>query len=296
MVDAHADGHRVAFNEAFRSMKGELGGHPEWDPKTYSDLRKHADGTPLGMLYVSFETFGWPTTVGEDKYAREAFILEIHQRKVSILEDLVVKGKIPLRDGAHALVSSAVAAGAKVALVTHTASAPNEGFTDLVLGHLGPELAASVLVCPVDNSPGGVSSDSDSEPATGDKLQKAVQRAAKDARMEAAYSAARVLKGVTVGAGVGASSQPGLTASWLTAVSTLMGVPPRNCTYLGATTPGIAAAAGCGMLAAAVPAKFDGGAQYDGADLKFMGLGPGGGATWTKVEALLAARAAKEQQ
>jgi beta-phosphoglucomutase-like phosphatase (HAD superfamily) len=75
-------------------------------------------------------------------------------------------------------------------------------------------------------------------------------------------------------------------------VAATLDVPSSRCLAIAASSDLVNAAAAAGMVPVAVPRKMAGAASYPAAAAKFDGFGPGGGATWNRLAALLPADAA----
>jgi HAD superfamily hydrolase (TIGR01509 family) len=129
LVDTERDGHRVAFNLAFKAM----GIDAEWDVPLYGELLKVAGGKERMRAY--FDRFGWPEGRAE---SRDDMILALHKKKTAIFVDLINGGELPLRPGIRRIVQEAAAAGVKLGVCTTSAFESIDG----VLNLLGPELKA----------------------------------------------------------------------------------------------------------------------------------------------------------
>ena len=119
LVDTERDGHRVAFNRAFR----EKGLADEWDVALYKELLKIAGGKERMRSY--FDSHGWPAGTGD----RDGFIQELHRLKTDMFMAIVASGELPLRPGVARLVDEAIRAGVGLAVC----STSNERAVHLVL-------------------------------------------------------------------------------------------------------------------------------------------------------------------
>jgi len=81
-----------------------------------------------------------------------------------------------------------------------------------------------------------------------------------------------------------------VTPGWLKGCCGAMGVVPEACVVLSTQSSTISAAKDAGMAAGAVVSMVNAGGSFPSADFKFDGLGPGGGATWAKLQSLQAGR------
>lgn len=122
LVDTERDGHRVAFNRAFR----EKGLPIEWDVDLYRDLLRVAGGKERMRHY--FDTSGWPETITD----RDASIRELHAMKTDLFMKIIESGELSLRPGIRRLVDEAIEAGLKLAVC----STSNERAVNLIVGNL----------------------------------------------------------------------------------------------------------------------------------------------------------------
>jgi HAD superfamily hydrolase (TIGR01509 family) len=129
LVDTERDGHRVAFNRAFKAVGLDI----EWDVPLYGELLKVAGGKERMRAY--FDRFGWPEGRGE---SRDELILSLHKRKTDIFTDIIASGELPLRPGVARIVDEAIAAGVKLGVCTTSAPKAIDGVLDL----FGPERKA----------------------------------------------------------------------------------------------------------------------------------------------------------
>ncbi|RJP20156.1 MAG: HAD family hydrolase [Candidatus Omnitrophota bacterium] len=106
LVDTERDGHRVAFNRAFRAK----GLDAEWSVDLYGELLKIAGGKERMQHY--FEQTGWPAGVTE----KDSFIRELHKLKTDLFMRIIEGGELPLRSGVKRLVDEAIADGIPLAV------------------------------------------------------------------------------------------------------------------------------------------------------------------------------------
>lgn len=111
LADNERDGHRVAFNLAFR----EAGLNWEWDVPTYDRLLEVFGGKERIRHYIetSCPDFELPADL-------DGFIRDLHQRKTRHYLQLLEAGAIPLRPGVERLLREARAAGLKLAVASTT--------------------------------------------------------------------------------------------------------------------------------------------------------------------------------
>lgn len=98
LVDTEKDGHRVAFNEAFKEQQLAA----EWDTDLYGRLLKVAGGKERMRFY--FDENGWPDGV-QDK---DEFIRNLHKLKTDKFMQIIEKGHLPLRKGVKRLIDEAI--------------------------------------------------------------------------------------------------------------------------------------------------------------------------------------------
>ncbi|MBN1464927.1 HAD-IA family hydrolase [candidate division KSB1 bacterium] len=122
LVDTERDGHRVAFNRAFRQM----GLAHEWSVAQYKELLKIAGGKE--RLRSFFNAVGWPA----DAFDQDAFLKEMHRRKTDLFMAIIAAGDMPLRPGVARLVDEAISEGIQLAVC----STSNERAVNLIIDRL----------------------------------------------------------------------------------------------------------------------------------------------------------------
>lgn len=101
LADTEPDGHRVAFNAAFKEK-----GFPDvWTVDHYGELLETGGGKERMTAHWNAE--GWPAGY-EDAEAQQALVKELHLRKTAIFNELIEKGEIPLRAGVLRLIDEAL--------------------------------------------------------------------------------------------------------------------------------------------------------------------------------------------
>ena len=139
LVDTEAEGHRVAFNEAFSRKKLDH----VWTLEKYGVLLEIGGGKERMNAYFSENdnVEPWSSIKGESE--RKAFLKELHELKTDIFNQLIETGSLPLRPGVKRLVNEAIAAGVKVAVC----STSNErAVSNIVKVMLGEEIANQMQV------------------------------------------------------------------------------------------------------------------------------------------------------
>jgi HAD superfamily hydrolase (TIGR01509 family) len=106
LVDTERDGHRVAFNRAFR----QAGLDVAWDEHTYGTLLRIAGGKER-MRYF-FEESGWP----RDHDDHDKLVRELHERKTRLFMEIIENGELPLRPGVARLVDEAIESGIRLGI------------------------------------------------------------------------------------------------------------------------------------------------------------------------------------
>ncbi len=111
LAETEKDGHRVAFNSAFKSA--QLDWH--WDINLYGELLKIAGGKERIKFYLdNFKSdFNIPN--------RTDFIANLHQQKSKYYRQLLTNNSIPLRIGVKRLITEAHQAGIKLAIASTAA-------------------------------------------------------------------------------------------------------------------------------------------------------------------------------
>jgi len=127
LADTEKDGHRVAFNAAFK----QAGLDWEWSVELYDKLLAVTGGKERMKYYLdNFNT----------EYQRpdnlQQMIVELHKSKTRHYTELLSKGAIPLRPGVERLINEARDAGLRLAIATTTTP---ENVTALLEHTLGKE-------------------------------------------------------------------------------------------------------------------------------------------------------------
>jgi HAD superfamily hydrolase (TIGR01509 family) len=110
LVDTERDGHRVAFNQAFR----EFGLSLHWNIALYGRLLKQVAGGKE-RLQQYFDEVGWPAGAELD---RAAYVERLHAHKSIIFRELVRNGVLAPRPGVARLMDEAHAAGVRLGVCT----------------------------------------------------------------------------------------------------------------------------------------------------------------------------------
>jgi beta-phosphoglucomutase-like phosphatase (HAD superfamily) len=111
LADTERDGHRVAFNRAFR----EAGLDWEWSAELYRSLLGVTGGKERIRHYLDQHnrTFDRPADLA-------GFVADLHRRKTRHYSAMMEQGTIPLRPGVERLLREARDAGVRLAVATTT--------------------------------------------------------------------------------------------------------------------------------------------------------------------------------
>lgn len=111
IAETEAQGHRVAFNQAFEAH----GLAWRWDLATYGRLLAVTGGRERLLAFMHGRGDAPPTAA-----AREALARVLHQRKNARYAEWVAGGGIPARPGVHRLMDECRRAGVALAVATTT--------------------------------------------------------------------------------------------------------------------------------------------------------------------------------
>ena len=125
LADTERDGHRPAFNMAFR----EAGLDWQWDEGLYGQLLEVTGGKERIKYYLQRFNPGFKPPADLDR-----FVAELHRSKTRHYTELMATGRIPLRPGVRRLLEEARAAGLRLGLATTTTPANVEALLTHTLG------------------------------------------------------------------------------------------------------------------------------------------------------------------
>jgi beta-phosphoglucomutase-like phosphatase (HAD superfamily) len=137
LAETERDGHRVAFNRAFRAL-----GIPwQWDEDYYGELLAVTGGRER-LLHDMASRADAPV----DEAERAALAARVHRLKNVCYADIVRSGQLPLREGITELFADCAHAGVRMGIATTTSGANVEA---LLLRHLGADWRAqfATVVC-----------------------------------------------------------------------------------------------------------------------------------------------------
>lgn len=125
LAETERDGHRVAFNLAFR----EVGLDWEWGIEEYGKLLSITGGKERIRRYIDQHqlVLGLPQDL-------DSFIVNLHQHKTEHYLSLLKSGAITLRSGVARLLNEARAAGVLLAVATTTSLENVTGLLEATLG------------------------------------------------------------------------------------------------------------------------------------------------------------------
>jgi len=135
LADTERDGHRPAFNRAFKLNEID----EEWNVERYGILLEVGGGKE--RMTAHWNEVGWPSAIPED--ARAEKVKALHLQKTGIFMDLIDEGSIPLRPGVLRLVDEAIASGVKLAVCS---TSNEKAVSNLVQTLMGPERRAKFQI------------------------------------------------------------------------------------------------------------------------------------------------------
>lgn len=109
LADTERDGHRPAFNQAFRNNNI----NEEWDVERYGKLLEIGGGKE--RMTAHWNEVGWPDAIPQSDEERKNKVKELHLEKTDIFMTLIDEGSIPLRPGVLRIVDDAIANGVRLA-------------------------------------------------------------------------------------------------------------------------------------------------------------------------------------
>jgi len=135
LADTERDGHRPAFNRAFK-LNGIV---EEWGVERYGKLLETGGGKE--RMTAHWNEVGWPDVISEETRAEK--VKDLHLQKTDIFMELIDEGSIPLRPGVLRLVDEAIAGGVKLAVCS---TSNEKAVANLVKTLMGPERAAKFQI------------------------------------------------------------------------------------------------------------------------------------------------------
>ena len=135
LADTERDGHRPAFNRAFKLN----GINEEWGVELYGKLLEVGGGKE--RMTAHWNDVGWPVVIPEEDRVEK--VKSLHLQKTDIFMDLIDEGSIPLRPGVLRIVDDAIAAGIKLAVCS---TSNDKAVSNLVETLMGPDRAAKFQI------------------------------------------------------------------------------------------------------------------------------------------------------
>ena len=111
LADTERDGHRVAFNQAFKEFNLDW----YWDEDLYGELLAVTGGKERMAFYLEKFNTDYPV---DDSTAD--LIRQLHAAKTRHYTELLATGAIPLRPGVKRLIEEARSKGMRIAVATTT--------------------------------------------------------------------------------------------------------------------------------------------------------------------------------
>lgn len=139
LADTERDGHRVAFNRAFREFRLDEE-KANWDVNLYGQLLEVGGGKE--RMTAHFNEVGWPDTARTPDEQRD-LVQRLHKRKTEIFMQMVEAGEIPLRVGVASLIGRALERSEMRIAVCSTS---NEQAVQAIVNLMGSEIASKVRV------------------------------------------------------------------------------------------------------------------------------------------------------
>lgn len=137
LAETERDGHRLAFNKAFKEKNFDF----EWDVELYGELLSTGGGKERMTRY--FKDYNPDAWILEDPPAKDhPLIMELHELKTKIFMDIVKSGELPLREGIKDLITASDAAGWKLAVC----STSNEASVKAVVETMLPDYASKLTI------------------------------------------------------------------------------------------------------------------------------------------------------
>jgi HAD superfamily hydrolase (TIGR01509 family) len=136
LADTERDGHRVAFNQAFR----ELGLPIDWSEEAYAKKLQIAGGKER-MASELTPAFVREHGLPEDPPGQAELLADWHRRKTALYTDMVAAGRLPTRPGVRRLIGEAQDAGWLIGVASTSAEPSVRAILEQAVG---PERAARV--------------------------------------------------------------------------------------------------------------------------------------------------------
>ena len=126
LADTERDGHRPAFNRAFKNS----GIDEDWSVELYGKLLETGGGKE--RMTAHWNEVGWPDVIPED--GRTDKVKSLHLEKTDIFMEMINEGSIPLRPGVLRLVDEAIANGVKLAVCSTSNEKAVSNLVEVLMG------------------------------------------------------------------------------------------------------------------------------------------------------------------
>jgi len=135
LADTERDGHRLAFNIAFK----DSGIDEEWSEERYGKLLEVGGGKE--RMTAHWNEVGWPDEIPEA--GRSDKIMGLHLQKTDVFMQLIDEGKIPLRPGVLRIIDEAISNGVRLAVCS---TSNEKAVSNLVSTLMGKDRAAKFQI------------------------------------------------------------------------------------------------------------------------------------------------------
>jgi HAD superfamily hydrolase (TIGR01509 family) len=129
LADTERDGHRPAFNQAFR----EFGLPVEWDVEEYGRRLKIGGGKER-MASLFTPDFVAANGLPEDQAGQAELLAAWHRRKTAIYTEMVAAGRLPPRPGIRRIIAAAQDAGWMLGVASTSAEASVRAILEYAVG------------------------------------------------------------------------------------------------------------------------------------------------------------------
>ena len=127
IADTEPDGHRPAFNAAFK----EKGFSDVWTKEYYGELLETGGGKE--RMTAHWNEVGWPSGYDSPEKQQE-LVKELHLRKTAIFNEMITKGEIPIRKGVLNLIDEALADGVPVGVCSTSSEQAVSNLVRVLMG------------------------------------------------------------------------------------------------------------------------------------------------------------------
>jgi HAD superfamily hydrolase (TIGR01509 family) len=128
IIDTERDGHRVAFNRAFKAF----GFSTHWDVEIYKELVQIGGGKERMRHYLHESGFGKPVAPHEE----DSLIKQLHARKTDLFIELIESGSLPLRPGLRRFMTEVNALDLVLGVCTTSNERAAQAITTNILGEI----------------------------------------------------------------------------------------------------------------------------------------------------------------